>query len=135
MSKSYLKIIKILNADELVLLEALLKPFYMANSADATTYDDDGYRFKANKLLPEYSSTVCNPIYEAMRSIVKNDEALEEWSMCGHEIHWDEQGNVYQGALDGVTPWKVRSDQRLFVSDEVDSTAYDYADHETACGR
>lgn len=115
MSKSNLKIIEICNPDQLVLLEAMLKPFYMANSADATYYEEE--KRKANKLNPEYSSTVCNPIYEAMRSIVKNDEALEEWSMCGHEIHWDEQGNVYKGALDGVTPWKVRSDQRLFVSD------------------
>tara|TARA_Y100000356_G_scaffold123936_1_gene119390 strand:- start:327 stop:722 length:396 start_codon:yes stop_codon:yes gene_type:complete len=127
MSKSNLKIIEICNPDQLVLLEAMLKPYYMANSADATYYGDsyreeygayyEEEKRKANKLNPEYSSTVCNPIYEAMRSIVKNDEALDEWGACGHEIHWDEQGNVYQGALDGVTPWKVRSDQRLFVSD------------------
>jgi len=137
-SKSLLKIIQLgLNPDELVLLESLLKPYYMANSADSVYYGDSyqseygAYRVeekrKANKLKGELVGSVCNPIYQAMASIVKDDEALDEWGACGHELHWDHDGNVYQGALDGETSWHPRDGQFSWVTDNPSKDQYDWA--------
>ena len=89
-----------LTHDDKILLSKLVDAYYMANLSDA---DPDGKDFFSS-LSPDLCSTVCMPLEQAMRSILKKYDYMEVSAWIGGgmymaqvDTYTDENGNFYRG--------------------------------------
>ena len=74
--------------DDKILLGKLVDAYYMANLSDAKT---DGKDFW-NSLSPDLCSTVCFPLEQAMRAILKSYDNMEVSAWIG--------GGMYMAEVD-----------------------------------
>ena len=86
--------------DDKILLGKLVDAYYMANLSDAKP---DGKDFWSS-LSPDLCSTVCMPLEQAMRSILKSYNHMEVSAWIGDgmymaqvDTYTDENGNFYKG--------------------------------------
>ena len=78
----------IITYDDKILLAKLVDAYYMANLSDAKT---DGKDFW-NSLSPDLCSTVCFPLIQAMRAILKSYDHMEVSAWIG--------GGMYMAEVD-----------------------------------
>ena len=87
----------ITNSDK-ILLAKLVDAYYMANLSDAKT---DGKDFW-NSLSPDLCSTVCFPLIQAMRAILKSYDDMEVSAWIGGGMYMAEVDTFEQNARDNM---------------------------------
>ncbi len=85
------KFIAKFNEDELSLLAKLADAYWLCNSGDTGN----------NGLSANLVSTGCNPISQAMKAVIKDDELYWEWVNCGLEVTWKVKDHFQDGTRKG----------------------------------